>query len=297
MRIYLDKYKSPVIPDDYNTRDVLDPYEATNIDYIFNEIQYRNKLVLENDGETFQIWKRLRSGTRCDNPNCGASKGVEGAPNASCARCLGVGYIGGYEYAGETLIRIAPAGLFFTVTQGGLAKIHNPRTWTFPEPELYSQDILIAVDQQRIVNEQRIIDEAVVRRADINANFDSLSNTGVSRIIKITDIANSSSRYTENIDYQLSNNGVLWLTNDSTLRPDLLDTYYVSYIIANAYIRRYEITNVVRSTWRGKILHQELELQELDINHVAYNNISAEDYDESRYLNPFPYSNWFERES
>ena len=110
---------------------------------------------------------------------------------------------------------------------------------------------------KRLTDEKRYIDEEVVRQVDESLNFDALSETGVTKILKITDIANSSSQYKENIDYVLTNNGVLWLTDDMSNRPDDLDSYYVTYIVSKTYIRRYEVGEVVRSSWRGKILHQE----------------------------------------
>lgn len=296
MRVYVDKYRHPTIPVEYDDhRDILMPYEVENIDYIKDQILYRNSLILEADGETFQIWRRKREGEQCDNPDCGASQDVNGTPNASCSRCLGVGYIDGYDYAGETLIRIAPAGLQFQITPNGLMKVHNPRTWTYPEPIILTQDILIAVDQQRLVQERRVVDKNLNRRVDQHSDFDSLNDTGISKILKVTDMANASAAYKEDIDYTLSNNGVLWLNNPTSRRPGDLEDYFVTYVVSKSYMRRYEVGEVIRSTWRGIILHQEMTINELEVTHVAYDNISAESYDNTRYLYPFPYSNWFER--
>ncbi len=296
MKVYLDKYKHPTIPEVYdNSADILSPYEAENIDYIYEQILYRNKLLLDADGETFQIWRKKRQGMQCDNPDCGASQNLNGTPNASCPRCLGTGYIGGFDYAGETLIRIAPTGLLFTVSPSGAMKAHNPRSWTFPEPLILSMDILIAVDQDRLVSEKRIIDESVARRVDLTTDFDSLVNTGIVKILKISDGVNANEAYQQNIDYVLSNDGILWLTGGGARRPGDMESYYVTYIIATSYMRRYEVSEVTRSTWRGKILHQDITLNELELSHVAYTNIIAETWDDTRYNYPFPYSNWFDR--
>lgn len=295
MRIYLESYKHPAISIDYNNQDVFTPYEAENMDYIYEQILYRNKLLLDADGETFQIWRKKRTGLQCDNPNCGASQNLNGTPNSKCARCLGTGYIGGYDYAGETLIRMAPVGLIFTITPNGQMKTHNPKIWTFPEPEIYSLDILIALDQARIINEKRTVDKEIIRRVDISENYDYLDDTGITKILKIADKTNSFDNYQESIDFELSNDGILWKTGTGTKRPDDLESYFVTYITAKTYLRRYEVSDVVRSTWRSKILHQELQLNELELSHVVYDNINIEDWDDSRFLNPFPYSNWVER--
>jgi hypothetical protein len=72
MIIYTNSYKNPLIKDEQAGMDVLTPYEAEDIDYIYQQILYRNSLLLKANGESAQIWRRKTSGDRCDNPVCGA---------------------------------------------------------------------------------------------------------------------------------------------------------------------------------------------------------------------------------
>jgi hypothetical protein len=294
---YEDRYKNPWILDEQNGTDIFTPKDAVEIDYIYEQILYRNRLILENDGETFQIWRKPTSGTVCDNPSCPASQDENQAPKASCPRCLGTGYIGGYQYQGEALIRVAPSGMQFQITPNGMMKVMNPRTWTMPEPVILSHDILIAVDRDRLTEDKRVVDYELQRRTDNDVDgikFDSLPDDGILRIEKISDEANSDKDYNEQIDYNLSNNGVLWTSFGDA--PDALDSYFVTYLVSKSLYRRFEVKESTRSTWRGVILHQELDIIELDINHPAYENITAESFDNTRQQYPFPVSDWFGRE-
>ena len=213
------------------------------------------------------------------------------ANNIAVHNCFGTGYIGGWDYEGETLVRIAPAGLQFQITENGIMKASNPRSWTFPEPLVRNRDILIAFDRSQITQEKMIVDERVQRRQDLNTNFDSLSRTGVTRILKISNASNKPSAYQEKVDYALSNDGVLWRT---AKRPEDFAAYFVTYQVATPHYRRFEITSVTTPHWRAVPMHQEMEVTELDVTHPAY-NITMVDPDWTRHYHPFPVSEWFDR--
>jgi len=294
---YEDRYKHPLIDDARGNQDILVPGEINDIDYIYEQILYRNRLLLEDLGETFQAWKFPKAGTICDNPSCAIYKDHRQAPSANCPRCKSTGFTGGYIYQGEALISVNPNVLQFTITPSGMAKISNPKTWTMPEPELLSHDILVAVDRDVLVQDKRVVDEELVRRTDEDVSgiqFDSLSNEDILRIEKISDTANSEANYKENIDYTLSNNGILWTSFGSS--PDSLDSYFVTYLVSKSNYRMFEVNSVTRSTWRGVILHQDLEITELDINHPVYDHITLRSFDDTRQQYPFPVSDWFSRE-
>ena len=291
MIIYADSYKNPLVPAVQDGMDVHTPYEAENMDYIFQQIQYRNRLLLEANGESVQIWRRKTEGNGLvyDNPNCAAYENSRQDPSADCPRCLGTGYIGGFTYEGETLMRIAPSGLQFTIGENGIFKASNPRSWTFPAPALVNRDILIAFDRAQITQDKMIVDERTMRQP--STSFDSLSKTGIARLLKISNSANSKADYKEKVDYELSNDGVLWKT---TNKPSDYAAYFVNYQVATPHYRRFEITNVTTPYWRAVAMHQEMDIAELDVTHPAY-NIAMEDPDWTRRNYPFPVSDWVNR--
>lgn len=293
MIVYVNRYKHPLIPSRQGGMDTHTPWEAENMDYIYEQILYRNRLLLEANGESCQVWRKLTeaNGTRCDNPNCAAYDNLRQEGNADCPRCMGTSWIGGWSYQNETLVRIVPSGLQFTITQEGLMKVHNPRSWTFPEPAIKTFDILIAFDRPQIVQERMLTDEKRMRRIDLHANFDSLSDAGATKILKISDGANQAADYKEKVDYELSNGGVLWRT---THRPSDMAFYYVTYQAAKSHYRRFEAANVTTPHWRGVPLHQEMELAELDVTHPAY-RIPMREPDWTRRDYPFPVSDWVDR--
>jgi hypothetical protein len=292
MIIYANKYKNPLLHDATNGMDVHTPWEAENQDYIYEQILYRHRLLLQANGESAQIWRKKVSGTRCDNPACGAFNNYRQDPTSNCPRCLGTGWIGGYDYWGETLVRVAPAMRQFSITDQGLMRAHTPRTWTYLEPRLRERDILIMFDRPTWNADKIVAEEEVVRRVDIHPDFDSLSSAEPTRILQISNKANSPADYQGEMDYVLSNGGVLWRTSK---RPGDLDSYFVTYMISETYYIRFQVDKVTTPMWRGKPTHQEMDITELDVTHPAHQiQMLTPDFTRQQY--PFPYSEFYERD-
>jgi hypothetical protein len=286
--------KSPWVKDDpWGGQDVFTPYEAMNMDYTYDAILHMDFNILNAKGETFQLWTEKKSGLRCNNPLCPASKNQRDQPNPNCPTCLGTGFVGGYDLQGEMLISVAPQLDQITYEIGGQAYFWKPQNWTMPNPRIFIGDVLFAIDQQKLVRTKLVQDEEVVRRTDNSADFDSLTNKTVTRIIKISDKVNESESYQINADYVLSNNGVLWL---NATRPGGFESYFVTYEITDTFFPLYQVSSVNHATLRGKPLRQIIEMALLDRGHYLYEVLEMnESYESFNYPYAFPYSDFFER--
>ena len=284
-------YEHPL--DDY----VHEPYDAINMDYIREQIVARHYMQLKTGGELFQLHRRKVSGTRCDNPDCGASKILDDFSNSAdkgCLRCLGTGFIDGYDYLGEFLARFPMATQELQYKPGGVMALVETKPWTMAVPIVNNLDIITALTRERYVEEYTEEDEELSRRIDNHANFDALSNTNVTKIVKITDETNSPDvKYAYGTDYVLSNNGILWI---STNRPADMEAYYVTYMRTEVYIRRYRVGNIQRPSFRGVITHQKFDITEMDRTDPLYTNLPVvETWDSTYYLYPFPVDDWYTR--
>ncbi|KKK93716.1 hypothetical protein LCGC14_2690110, partial [marine sediment metagenome] len=232
------------------------------------------------------------------NPNCPAYNNWNMKADPNCPVCLGTGFVDGYDYVEEILIRFPQTQETIEITQGGLMRMVKPRIWTMPDPQLRQFDIIINFNQPVVTQEDTKVDVSVYREPGISFEVidSTLSTTSqITRILKISDSRNRSPDYEEGVDYVLSNNGVLWKTDN---RPIDDDEYFVTYLLSGTHYRRYEINDVTPSRWRGKTLHQKLDITELDITHPAYRitqqSLTADEI--STIYNPFPASEWFNRE-
>jgi len=291
---YKNDYEHPKIPIGHRH---IEPKESFEIDYIYEEILYRNKMILETSGDICQIFRKKVHGTRCTNPECPAHENYQQEGSLDCPVCLGTGYVGGYDYVEEVYVRFPLAEEKIALSQDGIMRVVKPIIWTMPEPKLRQFDIIIDFSQPQVVQEETIVDKEITR--EIGTSFDVLDdNIGefrqLVRIIKISNNANSSEDYKYDIDYELSNNGILWKTDN---RPEDYDSYFVTYEVTNSHYRRYEITAVKPSPWRGRILSQRFDVTELNITHPSY-KIPAEELGNEEIniiYNPFPTSKWFDR--
>lgn len=274
----------------------IEPRETVEIDYIYERILYRNQALLNSDGDLCQVFRKKITGTRCINPNCPAYNNYQQAGSDDCPVCLGVGFVGGYDYIEEIKVRFAPSNERIDIKSDGTMRLVRPRTWTMPEPILRSHDIIINFSQPTILQEEMIVDKEMTRGVGSNPDFDVLEtniteNRQIIRIYKISNTAISSKDYDEGIDYVLSNSGVLWKTDN---RPEDGALYFVTYQISNIHYRRYDIHNVTPSRWRGKTLHQDLEVVELDVTHPHY-RIGLHPFDMDYVYYPFQVSDWYDR--
>lgn len=297
-----DEYDHPLIWDEYNdNQDIERPETAINIDYINDQMQYRLKQLLDAKGEHFQLYRRKISGIRCNNPVCPANNDYRKAGMENCRVCLGTGYIGGYDYIGELLISVAPADDTIIFNVGGQARITKPYSWTLANPELQPNDILFSLDRERYVQSNQRIDFQTYLDITVNPDFSQLLDengnleTSVSRILKISDQTNQTASYSESVDYVLSNNGVLWVSDN---RPDPFTPYFVTYERTTTFIQMHEVTRVMPNySFRGVKTTQKLEFVFLDYSHHLYGLLSVESgWDQSRFLYPFPVDEWYERD-
>lgn len=289
-----DVYKSPWVKEDpWGGQDVYTPYEAMDMDYTYEAILHMDFNILNAKGETFQLWSEKKSGLRCNNPQCDASKDNRGNPNSNCPTCLGTGFIGGYDLRGELLISVAPQLDQITYEIGGQAYFWKPQNWTMPDPKIYTGDVLIAIDQEKNLQTKMMSDIELTRRTDNSADFDVLPSTSVTRIVKISNNANSSEDYQKDIDYTLSNNGVLWISDK---RPGDIESYFVTYEITDIYFPMYMIGSVNHATMRGKRMRQILEMTLLARGHYLYEMLQMDtNYQSYNYPYAFPYSEFYER--
>ncbi len=286
-------YPSPWVPESQNFADIYTPYEIMNMDYSYEAILHMDFNILSARGETFQFWREKKSGHRCDNPLCPASKDNRNQPNPNCPTCLGTGFINGYDLVGEILLSVAAHLDQVTYEIGGQMYFWKPQTWTMPDPRIYTGDLLFALDQDKILQTKMIQDEVIVRRTDYSADFDQLNSTSVTRIVKIADAANSSETYQKDADYVISNNGVLWI---STHRPDDFAEYFVTYEITDSYHQLFQVVSTTFATVRGKPLRQIVEMTALGRGHYLYENLRVQDpYESYNYPYAFPYSEFFDR--
>ncbi len=293
LKAYQKDYEHPKIPRGHYA---IEPKEGFDIEYIKGQILNRNKMVLEAGGDFCQLWRKKIIGQRCTNPTCPAYNNYQAQGSPDCPICLGTGFVGGYDYLGEIFVRFAPVQEKIELTTEGVLRKREPRIWTMPKPEIRQFDIIINLVQPQIFQAQTIVDKRLIRRVDLSSNFDELDNSmnedaQIYKIIKISNKGNGSADYTENIDYILSNNGILWQT---TNRPGDMEEYFVTYQIVNKHYVRFEVKNVLRSMWRGVVLHQELDIAELNITHPAY-RIDKQPFDYQYVYYPFPQSEWYER--
>lgn len=292
---YDTDYKAPRIP---SGEFHIDGKESLEINYIYEGILHRNKFLLESGSDYCQLYHIKLTGERCTNPECPAFDNYQQAGSTSCNVCFGSGFVGGYDYIEELYIRFPPEMEQINITPEGLMRVVKPRIWTMPEPQLRQFDILINYSHPQVTQEKTEVDKLIYR--EVGTEFDSLNETinefrQVIRILKISDNRNSSEDYKENIDYVLSNDGILWKTDNKPIDDD---EYFVTYQISHRYYRRYEINTVTPSRWRGKTLHQDLEVTELPLDHPSYfipqQGLSTSQW--ATVYDPFPKSKWYDRE-
>jgi len=290
-----DVYRSPWVADDPNLgQEIFSPKDAMDIDYTLDAVLHMDFNILNAKGETFQLWTERKSGLRCDNPLCPASKDNRENPNPNCPTCLGTGFKGGYDKQGEILISVAPQLDQITYELGGQAYFWKPQNWTMPDPKIFAGDILFAIDQEKFVQTKLVQDEELTRRTDNSADFDALSSNSVTRIIKISNNANSSEDYQKGADYVLSNNGVLWISDK---RPEGFDSYFVTYEISDTFFQMYRVGSVNHATMRGKRLRQIVEMTALNRGDAMYEMLQMDTgYESYNYPYAFPYSDWYERD-
>ncbi len=292
-------YKNDYLdPRHINDRFPIEPKETFEIEYIKDAILYRNKLILEGASDLCQVHRIKQEGTRCTNPQCPAFNNYQQAGNPDCNICFGSGWVGGYNYIEEIKVRLAPSNERLELGSDGALRQVKPKSWTMAEPIINTHDVIINMSQPKVLQEEVLVDIEVARREDLHPTFDVLDtnineNRQIIRIMKISNRANSDKDYTENLDYKLSNNGILWVTDN---KPELLDSYYVTYSVSQTHYRRYEVNNVTPSRFRGVTLHQDLDLTELDVKHPSY-RIGLQDFDDTYVYFPFPISEWYERDS
>jgi hypothetical protein len=277
----------------------IDFQESLDIKNIYENILSRNRLLLEVGKDICQIYRRKEKGIRCTNSSCPAYNNFQQNGSNSCLVCFGTGFVNGYDYVSEIYVRFPPSLEQIKIEEGGLLRLVKPRIWTMPEPEIKPFDLLINFSQPRVIFEDKKIDVSIWRDGT-GLDFDSLDEVineyrQVIRILKISDNRNESPDYKEGIDYVLSNNGVLWKTDS---RPDPDMEYFVTYQISARYYRRHEVNTVTPSRWRGKTLHQDLEVTELPPHHPLYvypqSELGTNEW--ATIYNPFPESEWYERE-
>ncbi len=288
---YKSDYPHPRIPTP-NANYPIEPKETAEIEYIYQQILYRNSVVLQTGGDDCSLYRKKITGTRCINPNCPASNNYQQSGLQNCLVCLGTGFIGGYDYIQELYVRFNPQIEKIQITPDGVLRDITPRIWTMPEPELRQFDIIINFSQPMILQEETKVDYEVLRTTGSSLDILEINSAKqVIRIYKISNNAGTSEDYKEGIDYVVSNNGILWITDN---RPVDEIIYYVTYQYTANHYRRYEINNVTPSRFRGKTLHQELNLTELNATHPSY-NITQEPIDMEYITYPFPISRWFSR--
>lgn len=286
---YLNDYRHPKVPSGHFP---IEPKETAEIEYIYQSMLNANKMVLLTGGEKCSLYRRKTTGIRCINPVCPAHNNYQQSGSLDCPVCLGSGFVGGYDYIEELFIRFNPQIEKLQLTKDGVLRDITPKIWTMPEPILKQFDILINFYQPQVLQEATKEDVEIERGTSSDLDIlETDSNNQVIRILKVSNNAGSSADYKENIDYVVSNNGILWMT---TNKPDTDDLYYITYQYTASHYRRYEVNNVTPSRWRGKSLHQELNLTELNITHPAY-RITQQPVEQYDITYPFPVSRWFSR--
>ena len=294
LKPYDNDYQNPIVP---GGTIFIEGQEALDIDYMYESILHMNKFLLKSGADLCQLFRKKIVGTRCTNIECPAHNNYQQEGSDDCPVCFGTGFVDGYDFLGEILVRFAPDMETYELTAGGLLRKIKPRTWTMPDPEIRKFDILINFSQPQMIGQKIEVDMPIIRgTATLADSLNEIVNTTrqVVRILKISDTRNASPYYKEGIDYVLDNNGVLW---KDTVKPIDAAEYYVTYQITHNYFRRYAINDVTQSRWRGKTLHQQLETTELSITHPSYLIAQhATDSTEAEYVaNPFPQSEWYDR--
>jgi hypothetical protein len=294
---YQNDYPEPKFPSGHFH---IDPKESFEIDYIYESILSRNRMVLESGSDLVQIFRMKTSGTRCTNPSCPAYNNYDQNGAADCLTCLGTGYVSGYDYVEEIKVRFPMEQEVINIQPGGLLRQVKPRAWTMPDPVLHQFDIAINFNLPQVTQDRTEVDVEVFREPGVD--LDSIPGETFTeyrqlvRILKIADNRNSAADYKEGVDYAVSNNGILWITDN---RPGDDEAYYVIYKVSERYYRRYEINNISPSPWRGRILSQRFDITELPLDHPAYKKIEQSPLgaDEASIVyNPFPVSEWYDRE-
>jgi len=247
-----------------------EPLDAELMDEIYQQILYRNRLVLEANGEEFAFYSRKITGEKCPcvDPN-------RETPVPSCRLCYGTMWIGGYDSKGIIKCRIQPAARTRLMEELGIKPDFRPRAWTMADPVVTTRDFLVKQKPPAEIFEVTMFEEPVIRQNYIpNTNQDAFSKLNVTKIIRVTDTKAGPSNYTPEVDYTLQNSRIVWLTAN---RPPARTTYYVTYGYVLTYTKRYMIADITMSTQRGKPLHQEFSIEELEPTHPIYSFPSVYD--------------------
>jgi len=114
---------------------------------IFDRVQSRNEVLLEQVGEPIILLKRKWSGQNCD---CMDSR-RQHPRDKTCSRCFGTGFLGGFDQFsnnrrndGRVLVRFKETKHDLSLTNNKhLNVVMDPQCWTLPLPSIRDRDIIV----------------------------------------------------------------------------------------------------------------------------------------------------------
>lgn len=199
----------------------LEPADAENMDFILQQILYRNELLIKADGEPVAVYRQKQYGDLCPCVELDRNQAL-----STCRVCFGTRWVGGYDYMGKHLFRISPAPYVKTITELGLVPKTNPKAWSMPTPVMKARDIIVAKLQLPEVGIVKNIDEPVVR-GNVSSTVDMLRRLNVIAVDKISNTRQGSNNYTLGTDYILVGGQVVLQDSTATAGSTTTRTFRV----------------------------------------------------------------------
>lgn len=150
-KIYYRVTSVAVDPDSGDTKETplneavaVNPYDMERIDWIWAESIRRNRFILEQGGERVKLFIRRWAGPKC---SCWDEEYRTG--RASCLRCYGTGYVGGYYGPFDILVAPPETEKIVELMDVGLHVNYDWATWTGPYPLINDRDFVVRQNNDR----------------------------------------------------------------------------------------------------------------------------------------------------